>query len=101
MNPTSFEGWLKERMPGVPAEFLPLLLLHGRTQATTAERLTAIGEEAIVRALKRPGRDREAAFALLTGDAFLTYACEASAEDDGDVGEALMGIINRLGSIFP
>ena len=101
MNLTSFEGWLKARIPGVPSDFLPHLLDHGSTETPTAEGLEAMGEEAIARALKRPGRDREAAFALLTGDAFLTYACEASAEGDGDVGEALMGIINRLGSILP
>jgi hypothetical protein len=101
MNPTSFEGWLEVRMPGVPSEFLPHLLGHGRTEAPTAEGLEALGEEAIARALERPGRDREAAFALLTGDAFLTYACEASAQDEGDVGVALIGIIKRLGSIFP
>jgi hypothetical protein len=101
MSITTMESWLRSRVPGIPSEFLPHLLDFGRAEAPTAEGLEAMGKEAITGALERPGRDREAAFALLAGDAFLTYACEASAEDDGDVGGALMGIINRLGSILP
>ena len=101
MSNTTMESWLKSRVPGIPSEFLPRLLGYGRAEAPTAEALEARGEEAVTSALKRPGRDREAAFILLTGDALLTYACEASAEGDGDPGEALLGIIQRLGSVFP
>jgi hypothetical protein len=101
MRPTTVESWLKVRVPRIPSEFLPHLLAYGPTEVPTVDGLEARGEKAVANALKRPGRDRDAAFALLTGDAFLTYACEASAEDNGDLGEALMGIIQRLGSILP
>jgi len=100
MRSTPLGSWLEERVPGVPPAFLSHLLAHGQPATPTAEGLAGRGTDAIALALSRPGRDREAAFALLSGDALLTYACEASAEEEGDVGRALEAITQRLGTSF-
>ena len=58
-----------------------------------------MGVEALSRALEKPGRNRETAFELLAADAFLTYACEAVAQE-ADVGAGLEGLLERLGDRF-
>lgn len=61
--------------------------------------MTTRGLDALDQALGRPGRDRQAAFHLLVGDAFLTYACEAAA-GEVDVGARLKEILERTGDRF-
>lgn len=92
-----FERWLAQRAPEVPETFLPYLVSFGPDTPPTPQALTSMGVKAISKALKRPGRDRGAAFALLSGDAFLTYACEALAEEGDGVGIALESLIRSLG----
>jgi hypothetical protein len=101
MTTATLAAWLGKRVPDVPGSFLPHLLRYQTEGRPTAEKLAGAGADAIANALGRPGRDREAAFALLAGDALLTYSCEALAEAEGDVGEALETIIQRLGTRFP
>lgn len=52
--------------------------------------LAALGET-----LARPGRSREAAYALLAADGLLTYAVEDAARADDPEG-ALRGILERV-----
>lgn len=96
----TLEDWLLERSPSVPAPFLPHLLGTGSMESCNAVELGRAGRDALARALERPGRNREAAFALLVGDALLTYACEALAEEDGDVGQGLETLIREMGARF-
>jgi hypothetical protein len=93
------EAWLSERTPEVPKQFLPHLLAAGGEASADPEQLGQIARECLVRALSRPGRDRGAAFDLLTADAFLTYACEALTEE-GDVGRGLETLIGQWGARF-
>jgi len=95
------EGWLGQRVPDVPDAFLPHLLRFGGARTSSPRCLEDAGAEALARALARPGRNRESAFDLLAGDALLTYACEAQAAGEGDVGEELAAFIQRLGARFP
>ena len=96
----TLEEWLEGRSPSVPETFLPLLLEAGSVESRTPEELGRVGGDALARALGAPGRNRESAFALLAGDALLTYACEALAEEDGDVGQGLEVLIQELGTRF-
>jgi len=96
----TLEDWLAERSPSVPGPFLPLLLETGRMASCDSLTLGRAGGDALVRALARPGRNREAAFALLTADALLTYACEALTEEEGDVGQGLEALIQEMGTRF-
>ena len=61
--------------------------------------LADLASSALAWAAKNPGRNREAAFRLLAGDAFLTYACEASL-DSKDTGAVLADLLARLGARF-
>jgi hypothetical protein len=97
----TLKDWLEERSPSVPGPFLLHLLEAGSLDPCTAKELGRVGGDALSRALGSPGRNREAAFALLAGDAFLTYACEALTEEDGEVGPCLEGLIQRMGARFP
>ena len=101
MKAATLEDWLDARTPEVPEPFLPLLLQSAGGFPSTPEELERLAEEALGLALNQPGRKRGAAFPLLTGDAFLTYACEALAEEEGDLGEGLDGLIHNLGTRFP
>ena len=98
MATTRLEAWLVERTPGVPAPFLPHLVPPATDTPPTSTGLFALGTEAILDAVNRPGRDRGAAFSLLAGDALLTYACEAMAEEGGDLAGALETMIRSLGA---
>ncbi len=91
------EAWLGERRPQVPPAFLPVLLREADDLAPDADGLAELGERALRRALETPGRVREAAFHLLAGDAFLTYACEALA-GSRDVEGGLGSLLERLGA---
>jgi hypothetical protein len=91
------EAWLEERSPRVPPAFLPLLLEDAGPVGANPEGLTELGERALLRSLETPGRKRPAAFHLLAGDAFVTYACELLA-DGADVGVRLGALLERLGA---
>jgi len=92
-------SWLGERTPEVPPPFLPLLLKYDSGEGTVPgpESLIGLGEGALEEALSHAGRDRVGAFALLAGDAFITYACEFLAESGADVAGTLDAMIQRLG----
>jgi hypothetical protein len=75
MSNKGLEEWFLGRTPPVPEPFLPFLLATG-IGGTGAPTLANSGLAALRFALDRPGRNREAAFSLLSADALLTYACE-------------------------
>ncbi|MGM0668207.1 MAG: hypothetical protein ACQET1_00725 [Gemmatimonadota bacterium] len=91
--------WLRDRRPEVPAAFLSPLLQGEARASAGPEGLEKAGAEAIAEALAAPGRNRTAAFRLLAGDALLTYACEATAEEERP-GETLEILLKRLGDRF-
>ena len=99
MTARDLEGWLSERTPEVPRQFLPRLLEAGGEASADPGQLGRIGVDCLGKALSSPGRDRGAAFELLTGDAYLTYACEALTEE-GDVAKGLKALIERVGMRF-
>ncbi len=99
MTAMNLEAWLSERTPDVPGQFLPFLLEAGGEASAEPDQLGRIGVDCLAKALSSPGRDRGAAFELLTGDAYLTYACEALTEET-DVGRGLNALIERLGMRF-
>ena len=98
MSERSLEAWLRSRVPPIPQPFLPRLLGGEGARCGVAE-LTTLGLDAREEALRRPGRNREAAFHLLAGDAFLTYACEAAA-GEVDVGACLTRFLEQMGDRF-
>ena len=98
MSEKTLEDWLQGRIPSIPAPFLPRLLEYGKGPPEGTY-LSALAAEALSQALEEPGRNREAAFKLLAADAFLTYACEAVAQE-ADVGAGLEGLLDRLGDRF-
>jgi hypothetical protein len=98
MSEETLEVWLRGRVPRIPAPFLPHLLEGGEGPSGAME-LSAQGAEAMSRALERPGRNRDAAFLLLSADAFFTYACEAVVQER-DVQAGLEGLLERLGGRF-
>ena len=80
------EVWIQGRDPRAPAVFLPMLL-EGEEGTADPASLAAKGLGFLDQALAAPGRNRRAAFDLLVGDAFLTYACEAlSSREDPEEG---------------
>ncbi|MBT8398065.1 MAG: hypothetical protein HKO65_12645 [Gemmatimonadetes bacterium] len=95
------EIWLRERVPEIPAPFLPFLL-EGVGDGLGLEALASEGEAALNRAVQESGKGREAAFHLLAADAFLTYACEVAAEESGeeDLPGQLKVLLARLGERF-
>ena len=96
-----FRTWLERREPKAPEPFVPYLISAAEDIAPTAEALAAKGVEAVAKAIRRPGRDRTAAFSLLTGDALLTYACEALADGSGGLGQDLEVMIRAIGASLP
>ena len=91
--------WLSRRVPEIPEPFLHHLLPGEPRIHQGAEALLDAGFERIRQALASPGRNRKAAFHLLAGDALLTYACEAAAEEE-DPGRVLGTLLGRLGDRF-
>jgi len=96
---SSAARWMEERMSRVPSA-LRAWLQAPRTDDPEGrvEFLAARGVAALDDAISRPGRDREAAFHLLAADAYLTWACEAAAEDDADPGERLADLVRQVAS---
>ncbi len=98
MPEKTLEEWLQGRSPPIPGSFLPHLLKH-EAASPEGSHLSALGMGALSEALERPGRNREAAFQLLSADAFFTYACEALAQE-ADVRVGLETFLERLGDRF-
>jgi len=96
MSDIALERWFLGRNPPVPKPFLPFLLATG-IDATGLPSLAGSGIAALKRALELPGRDREAAFHLLSADALLTYACE-EALSGPDVRGGLEGLFELIGN---
>jgi len=100
--PPLLSDWLRGRTPEVPRPLLEALLKVDRRGAVADPvTLADLGCDAISRALRNPGRQRRAAFDLLAGDAFLTYACEAVVEETADPKAGLEALIHRMGARFP
>ncbi len=96
MAPEALRSWLDRRRPRAPSSFLPHLLDEDGDRPMGPRELTEAGIRAIEDALAHPGRDRCGAFRLLVGDAYLTYACEALAEE-GDALGGLEELLRRVG----
>lgn len=85
--------WIDRRDRPVPAAFRSFLTAEG--PVSLADLLGAAETE--MRAYHAGDmRDREAAFALLAADAYLTYACLRAVTGGG--GDALAGITERIAS---
>jgi hypothetical protein len=110
MTSKDLKAWLQERVPEIPPPFLEVLLEYHEAAsrrpgwelagAPGPDLLARLGEGAMERALGHPSRDRAGAFALLAGDAFLTYACEFLEEAGNDLPATLDQMIERLGQRF-
>ncbi len=93
------DRWLAARRPASPRELA--VVLHEELSAieeravVTADAMSEVARACLQRARSRSGRTREAAFALLTADALVTYACEVALESD-DPDAALLDIV-RVG----
>jgi hypothetical protein len=102
MNRDDVVAWLAAREPAAPA------LLAGRLAAVArevpAERLggsmtdamSELGLYTLDRSLGRGETGNEVALDLLAADAFVTYAFEAAAEEDADVGRAARDLVGRV-----
>ena len=124
MIPPTCRDWLLAREPSLPGAFLPHLLGEGRESREVdgvgrgqggrgspagaapvredpdvAEGLMEAAHSAFDEAVRVPGARREAAFRLLAGDAFLTYACETALEEV-DPGTVLEELLARVGRRF-
>ena len=74
--------WLDGRAPPAPGRLRSRFEPLAGGGASLVEALGSLSVHHLGEALKRPGRNREAAFDLLAADALLTYACEASVEQE-------------------
>ena len=97
----SLEEWFSERIPDIPAPFLPFLLAGAGGPFSPGD-LVARAERSLSQALQESGKGRGAAFHLLAADAFLTYACEVAAEGSSgtDVPRELEEVLARFGERF-
>ena len=94
---SDLEVWLSGRLPPAP-EAMSSWLGQGDVEAAPlAQALVSRGRRRLNEAVRNPGRNRGAAFHLLTADALLTYACEAAATETNDVGEELRRVLRRIG----
>lgn len=115
--------WLSRRRPEIPPVFLAMLLDEDSGKGTWDQLgarsenlvggfspvrdldhrqnlladLTGAALSALGYATANPGRNRGAAFRLLTGDALLTYACEAALEEENPRG-ALKELLTVTGA---
>jgi hypothetical protein len=81
-------GWLRERAPAAPSELVASIeqALGDRAGDDADEAPNACleaAEELLASLVATPGAGREAALALLTADALVTYAFEAGAQRPG------------------
>ena len=88
-------GWIGERTPPAPAEFLPWLRTPEDDSELGSEALCRLAVRHLRATLSRPPRSREGGLRLLAADAFATYACEAATEED-DVEGALRTVLERI-----
>ncbi len=90
--------WLAARKPSPPERLsraLGVSALVGEGRDGDAQHWLSLAEHGsgrLVEAMERPGRDRAAAFTLLTADALFTYACEAALES-ADPEAALLDVL--------
>lgn len=94
---SSVDRWLEGRLSAVPPVLRSWLHRSEGPDTGVMEPLVARGRAALADAVARPGRNRDAAFHLLAADAYLTWACEAAAEE-ADPGDALAALIQSVGS---
>ena len=93
--------WLATRTPPAPDELKAWLRIpDGGTDpdgglTSVPESLLKAGLHHLEEAVRRPGRDREAARQLLAADALITYGCEAASEA-ADVGGVLREVLGRV-----
>jgi hypothetical protein len=77
----------------------PVLPGEEESPAVSPGTLARLSEASLKRALDHPGRDRQGAFDLLVGDAFITYACELLAREENP-GEGMEELLGTLGKRF-
>ena len=92
---TDLAGWLAEREPPAPREFLDWLEPVPSRSTSISEALGDAAAHHLAEALERLGRNREGALHLLAADALLTYACEAAAGED-DTERVLADLLGRI-----
>ena len=95
---TTLGDWLEARRPAVPDALKGRLAVEDDLPVS-ATGLAALGIAALDRADVTRKLDRHAAFELLAADAFLTYACEAAA-DEPDVASHLHLILDRCAAAW-
>jgi len=102
MNRDDVLAWLAAREPAAPALLTGRLaevareLPADRLGGTMTEAMSELGQYALDRSLGRGDTGNEVALDLLAADAFVTYACEAAAEEDADVRRAVTNLLGRL-----
>lgn len=87
---------LPQGIPAVLAEWMLIYGGHDANEGGTADSLRFAARRALNNVRSRRGRDREAAYALLAADAFLTAACAISSEAEAP-DAALLRIAEEVG----
>ena len=95
---TALGDWLEARRPPVPSALADWLAV-GDDLPVSVVGVAELGIAALERAEVARKLDRQAAFQLLAADAFLTYACEAAA-DEADVASHLNLILDRCAAAW-
>ncbi len=95
---TALGAWLETRRPPAPAALEEWLAVDDDLPLSV-EGLADLGVAALDRADVARRLDRRAAFQLLAADAFLTYACEAAA-DEADPASRLRLILDRCAAAW-
>ena len=101
---TAAESWLRERVPGAPAELLAAMIAALPPDDAPAPDGLAAGALALYRRVADGSGGREDALPLLAADALLTHAFEAQAESDPQGLEELAGrwgLRGALGEVAP
>jgi hypothetical protein len=88
--------WLATRVPAPPAALAAIIVNSVENVECDRRSLPDHLVDAAVRILNRLGNGRESANDLLAADALITYAIEASAEDQGDLENASRQIAERI-----
>ena len=88
-------GWLVGREPRPPAELSHRLEVISSPGESISETLGTAAGRHLEEALARPGRNRDGALHLLTADAMMTYACEATADEES-MEDSLACLLARL-----
>ncbi len=98
---TALRSWLEARRPVVPAVLKDWLAVDDDLPLSV-DGLVELGIAELERAEVTERLDRNAAFHLLAADAFLTYACEAAADepDTADIASRLNLILDRCAAAW-